>query len=412
MRNQGFTGIYLIAFLTIAISILFMLFPQQGFEAALRGVSIWWDILFPALFPFFVISELLLGFGIVHFLGTLLDPMMRPVFRIPGIGGFVMAMGFASGYPVGARLTSKLWEQQLVDRDEGERLVAFTSSSDPIFLIGAVSIGFFHDVSIALVLAIAHYGGAVMIGLLMRFHGSPSVQLPHQFQTKGRIWERAFLSMHTARIKDGRPIGVLLNQAVHSSLGLSFVVGGLVVFFSVVLEVLTAGHVMGFLYMLVQTVLQLTGLPASLAEAVIKGIFEVTLGAKAAGAAGDNIPLVNKTAIAAFILSWAGLSVHAQIVSLLSNTNMRYFPFITARFVHGIVSALLVVLLWQPLQPLRRELSVFMPNYDSHTSLSNYLQWIMPTSALLFISTFLMIAVLYIVYSFLKMMHKILSRSL
>ena len=162
-------------FVVIAIIVCLVMFPHVGFQAALRGVSIWWDVLFPALFPFFVISEIMLGFGIVHFFGTLLDPMMRPVFRIPGIGGFVMAMGFAAGYPVGAKLTSQLWEQKLVNREEGERLVAFTTSSDPIFLIGAVSIGFFHDASLAMILAVAHYGGSVLIGFMMRFHGRKSL---------------------------------------------------------------------------------------------------------------------------------------------------------------------------------------------------------------------------------------------
>jgi sporulation integral membrane protein YlbJ len=401
-RNQSFTGIYLIAFLIISISILLIVFPQQGFEAAVRGVSIWWDILFPALFPFFVISEMLLGFGIVHFLGALLDPMMRPVFRIPGIGGFVMAMGFASGYPVAARLTSQLWEQKLVNREEGERLVAFTTSSDPIFLIGAVSVGFFHDARLALILAAAHYGGAVIIGILMRFHGRSAqpTQLPPS--STGPIWKRAFHAMHEARIRDGRPIGTLLGQAVNHSLGLSFVVGGLVVFFSVVLEVLTAGHIMGYLYSGIQAILELTGLPGSLSEAVMKGIFEVTLGAKAAGSAPGEISLVSKTAIAAFVLSWAGLSVHAQIVSLLSNTNLRYFPFLAARFIHGLLSAALVLLLWKPLQPVGDHLSVFLPDYYASAPHSSWLLWVMPTSALVFTFTFVIIASLFSAYTLIK----------
>ena len=178
MPKQNFTPALLMSFVVIAIIVCLFLFPHVGFQSALRGVSIWWDVLFPALFPFFVISEIMLGFGIVHFFGTLLDPMMRPVFRIPGIGGFVMAMGFAAGYPVGAKLTAQLWEQKLVNREEGERLVAFTTSSDPIFLIGAVSIGFFHDASLAIILAIAHYGGSFLIGLIMRFHGRKSLPTP------------------------------------------------------------------------------------------------------------------------------------------------------------------------------------------------------------------------------------------
>lgn len=59
----------------------------------------------------------------------------------------------------------------MISRIEGERLVAFTTSSDPIFLLGAVSVGFFHDASLGLVLALAHYGGGLIVGLLMSFHG-------------------------------------------------------------------------------------------------------------------------------------------------------------------------------------------------------------------------------------------------
>ncbi|MGG2201756.1 nucleoside recognition domain-containing protein [Paenibacillus validus] len=118
-------GLQLAALAAVLLACMMLIFPEPSFRASIKGIAIWWDVLFPALFPFFVISEMMLGIGIVHFFGTLLDPMMRPLFRVPGIGGFVMAMGFASGYPIGARLTSQLWDQRIVTREEGERLVAF-----------------------------------------------------------------------------------------------------------------------------------------------------------------------------------------------------------------------------------------------------------------------------------------------
>ncbi|GJM81041.1 hypothetical protein HMSSN139_35370 [Paenibacillus sp. HMSSN-139] len=150
---------FLFLFAALLLAVLMVGYPEASWQAGVRGLAIWWDVLFPSLFPFFVISEMLLGFGIVHFLGKLLDPLMRPVFRIPGSGGFVLAMGFASGYPVSAKLATKLREQRLVSRAEGERLVSFTTSSDPIFLIGAVSVGFFGNPKLAGALALAHYGG-------------------------------------------------------------------------------------------------------------------------------------------------------------------------------------------------------------------------------------------------------------
>ena len=328
-------------------------FPQESFRAGLKGVAIWWDVLFPSLFPFLVVSELMLGFGIVHFFGTLLDPMMRPLFRLPGPGGFVMAMGFASGYPVGARLTAQLWDSGLVNRSESERLVAFTTTADPIFLIGAVAVGFFHDVRLAPILALSHYGGALLLGLLLRLRvrGGGGSE-PAAKEADGRtLLVRAFASMHRARLADGRAFGHLLLDGVRSALRLVIVVGGLVVFFSVVIEVLTEARVVTALQHAAAIALGWFSIPAPLSAAVVNGLFEVTLGAKAAGQSSPGVPLGAQVVVAAFGLSWAGLSVHAQIMSLVSHMPVRYAPYAAAKAVQGLLSAAIAYLAWPALGP-------------------------------------------------------------
>ncbi|MEK3881984.1 sporulation integral membrane protein YlbJ [Paenibacillus sp. PL2-23] len=346
------------ALVAFIIAVLMAVYPTETLHSSLRGLSIWWEVLFPALFPFFVISELLLGFGIVHFFGKLLDPLMRPLFRLPGIGGFVVTMGYISGYPVGARLTAQLYAQRLINRTEGERLVAFTTTSDPIFLIGAVAVGFFHNAAVAPVLAAAHYGGGFLVGLLMRYHergsdsalaGTASLPRPQKLIRRSRI-TIALKAMHEARLLDGRGLGQLLQDSVQSALRLMIVVGGLVVFFSVVMEMLTHAGLVAALSEALRLLFSLLGLPAPLADAGINGLFEVTLGAKAAGAAGTG--LMHQVAIAAWVLSWGGLSVHAQIASLLSRTDLRYKPFLLARLVHGLLAAGLVYALWGWLAPI------------------------------------------------------------
>ncbi|MCZ8522780.1 MULTISPECIES: sporulation integral membrane protein YlbJ [Paenibacillus] len=405
MRRRMFP-FYAATLFVISLAGLMLIFPSEALRASLKGVSIWWDVLFPALFPFFVISEMMLGVGIVHFFGTLLDPLMRPLFRIPGIGGFVMAMGFASGYPIGARLTAQLWEQKLVNREEGERLVAFTTSADPIFLIGAVSVGFFHDAALAGVLAAAHYGAAVIVGLMMRFHGklrTGNNDQPASSPVKGpgadaqSIGRRAFNAMHEARLKDGRPLGVMLQSALGSGLQLMFVVGGLVVFFSVVMEVMTSAHIMKLLYTGAEAVLRLFALPAPLAEAVVGGFFEVTIGAKAAGGAA-GVPLVYKAAIAAWVLSWGGLSVHAQIVSLLHRTDLRYAPFAVARLVHGLLAALLVLLLWEPLVPAQVFWSA-LPEPEVSRPAMMLFHHILPAAGIVFAGSIGVLLLLTLLYS-------------
>lgn len=341
----------------LILAALMVAYPKASWDASVRGLAIWWDVLFPSLFPFFVLSEILLGFGIVHFLGKLLDPLMKPLFRIPGNGGFVLAMGFAAGYPVSAKLTTKLREQGLISRIEGERLVAFTTTSDPIFLIGAVSIGFFGNPQLAGALAAVHYGSAIMLGLLMRFYGTrqelcqniaAGIPTAPASSAPSFSLRRAVRAMHEARIQDGRSLGELLRHAVVSSLQLMTIVGGLVVFFSVVLEVLTASQVMNTLYEALRMLLPLLSLPDGLAEPLVGGLFEVTLGSKASAAPAE-IPLYFKAASAAFILSWSGLSVHAQVASILNGADLRYLPFLAARAIHGVLSAALLLIFWKPL---------------------------------------------------------------
>jgi sporulation integral membrane protein YlbJ len=334
------------------------LHPLATLQAGVRGLAIWWDVLFPSLFPFFVISELLLGFGIVHGIGTLLDPLMKPLFRVPGCGGFVAAISCASGYPIGAKLTAKLWQQKLLTREEGERLVAFTTSSDPIFLIGAVSVGFFHNPSIAVVIVLSHYLGALLIGLLMRFH-APNAPVSPSPIGRGRAgWREALQAMHQARMEDGRTFGEMLQDSVKSSLKLIIVVGGLVVFFCVLLESLNRSGLMHWLYRCADIVLTGVGMPTALGDAIVGGIFEVTLGASSAGAA-SGVPLAYKAAAAVFVLSWGGLSVHAQITSILNDTNLRYPPFLLARAAHSVISPVLLLLMWKPLMGNNEAAEVF-----------------------------------------------------
>lgn len=395
----------------LALALLLLSDPAESLKAAAQGTAIWWDVLFPALFPFFLASEVMLGFGIVHFFGTLFDPLMRPLFRIPGIGGFVMAMGFASGYPISARLTSQLMEQKLLNRDEGERLVAFTTSSDPIFLIGAVSVGFFGDARVAPLLAAAHYGSALLLGFLMRFHGgrkpasSSPGQAPAAATADGRplgrrknLLGRSFRAMHKARLLDGRPLGLLLRQAVASSLKLIMVVGGLMVFFSAFLGALRSSGLLQLITRPLSSLLELIGLPGALSDSLAGGIFEVTLGASSAGLA-EGVPLLHRLAAAAFVLSWAGLSVHAQVVSLLTRTTLRYWPFLLARLVHGVLAAAFVFLLAGTLGPSAAAssgLSRALPAFLDRSGPADAADWLtrfapLPASAIAFAGILLLL---------------------
>lgn len=90
---------YLTAFLTVLLTLAMVRYPKEAFDASVAGLEVWWHIVFPALMLFFVFAQILVGLGVVHLMGVFLEPVMRPLFNVPGTGSFVMAMGLASGFP-------------------------------------------------------------------------------------------------------------------------------------------------------------------------------------------------------------------------------------------------------------------------------------------------------------------------
>ena len=128
-------------------------YPQEVLSSAGGGLSLWWRFVLPALLPFFILSELLMAAGFVHFLGILLESFMRPLFHLPGKAAFVVAMGYTSGFPMGAVLTARLRQAGEITREEGERLLAFTNNPSPGFRFGAVASGMLGKPTLGILLA-------------------------------------------------------------------------------------------------------------------------------------------------------------------------------------------------------------------------------------------------------------------
>lgn len=334
---------------TVLMTICVVMYSEQAFKAAVDGLRVWWEIVFPALLPFFILAELLMGLGVVHGMGALLEPLMRPVFRVPGVGAFAMAMGLASGYPIGAKITGKLRRQRLCSRIEGERLVIFTNTADPLFLIGAVAVGMLGDATLGIALAGAHYVSSIALGLIMRFYGRKQekdlgvVEAPKR---RGNIFLRAFNDMLKAKEEDGRSFGNLLGDSIRDSVNTLLLIGGFIILFSVITQILTSVGVVTLFSKVFSFLLSPFGISESLTLPIIGGIFEITNGTDLAARAAA--PLFQRVMISSAIIAWSGLSVHAQVAAMVNGTDIRVKPYIFARMIHAVLAALATFLFLSP----------------------------------------------------------------
>jgi sporulation integral membrane protein YlbJ len=343
-RSKLKTIILALSVTLMALSII--AFPQESVSASIRGLDMWLEIVFPSLLPFFIVSEMLIGFGVVKFIGILLEPFMRPLFRVPGVGGFAWAMGMASGFPAGAKLTARLRQEGQLTKTEAERLVSFTNSSNPLFIFGAVSVGFFNNAKLGIILALAHYLGNVTVGLVMRFHGKNEPQ--KKLDKKKHSLRSAFSALHQTRINDNRPIGKLLGDAVTSSVQTLLMIGGFIILFSVINKLLFHLHITVFFAEAIKVIFKLFYLPVELSIPFISGLFEITSGSQLVSHI-QEATLMEQAIVTSLILGFSGLSVHAQVASILAQTDIRFKPFFIARMMQGVFAAFYTFLLWEPI---------------------------------------------------------------
>lgn len=324
----------------LAATLAMALAPQKAMEGARGGLALCGNVIIPSLFPFLILSALVVELGMASHLGRAMGPVMRPLFRVNGSCACAVALGFIGGYPVGARTAINLYQKGLCSRVEAQRLLAFCNNSGPAFVLGVVGAGIFADNRVGLLLYLIHALASLCVGLIFRFYGrEPSgATIPPSS------------SIRTVRFSSA------LTNAVSSSLQSTLGICSFVIFFSVTISLLdnfgilsAAAHQLALLFAPL-------GMTAEWARQLLTGILEVSSGVWSLSSAGS---LTGKLSMAAFMLGWAGFSVHCQVLSFLSESGLSMGTYFAGKALHGLFSAGLTALALK-LFPLSQPVSAYL----------------------------------------------------
>lgn len=383
------------ALITSFIIISLVIFPKNTINAAIDGLNTWFYIVLPSLLPFFISAEVLIGLGVVNFIGTLLSPIMKPIFNLPGEAAFPFAMSITSGYPVGVKLTTKLRTQGILTRIEAQRLISFASTSGPLFMIGAVSVSILKMPNLGLLIAIPHYLGAITVGLLFRYYG-----LNHdkpKVNNKRNLIKSAFNELILARKKDNRSIGLILGDAVKESFNTMIVIGGFIILYSVIIEILNITGIINLLSNIISLIPLISN--KELIKSFISGLIEMTIGCKNI-ASISSTPVLVKLATINFIIAWSGISIHSQASSFISKTDLKISIYLLSKLLHGIFASIYTIFL----SSIFIKLPVNTPVYASYnyTNISSFRKWIdiFKFSTILQISILTIIILISLIVSF------------
>ena len=312
-----------ISIMSILLFIVFEILTSSGSIMETIGFSfgVWKNNIFPSLFPFFILSEILINYGFIELVGELFKPIMNKFFKLKGVSAFVFIMSLVSGFPSNAKYVKELYQKKLINEYEASKILTFTHFSNPLFILGTISILFLNNKEIGILILSCHYLGNIIVGLLFRNYYISNKE-SQSFSLK-----KAIINMHNKRISNNKSFGNILSNAIINGINTLLLVFGVVTVFLIITTIIDNNISLPQYY-----------------QSILNGVLEMTQGLKYVSLL--DIPLKIKGTLSVLFISFGGISVHMQILSILSDTKIKYFPFLVARIIHGCISSIMFYFLF------------------------------------------------------------------
>ena len=162
MKNHFFQFFLILCFFVM------LSFPSEVFEGAKSGLLLWFLTVLPTLFPFLLISRLLLDSCACSLLNKLLAPVISRLFGISAQGSFAFIVGFLCGYPMGAKITADLFHARQISKAEASYLLSFCNNTSPAFLIHYIVLGYFQNPRLIFPSVLILYGTPILLTFFFR----------------------------------------------------------------------------------------------------------------------------------------------------------------------------------------------------------------------------------------------------
>ena len=275
------------SFLLLILLILMLLHPEITVKGASNGLLLWYSSVVPALFPFMVLSSLIVASGSLSILMAPVRLVFGPLLGLSAEGCYTLLSGLVCGFPMGAKTCADFLSRGQISLKEGKFLMAVCNHASPMFLLGYVYPLFHGNLPLWKLLA-AVYGPALLLALPTRLlyrNGAPTGRKP---KMQGIAEPQEIPGPNPPSPNQSNPGNLSADEAILSSVEVLCRIGGLLILFSIAVEFLRGAR----------------QLPAGL-RLFLMGAMEMTTGIRELAAA---LPYPYSAAAACASLTFGGLS--------------------------------------------------------------------------------------------------------
>ena len=298
----------LIYLITIFFIIEFLINSQDQINLFFKTINLCIYNLFPSIFIFFTITDILNNYNFPYYLSKLFGKTMQKIYHLPKISSYIIFMSLTTGFPGNSKLIKEQLDNGSINEYDTNKILTMTHFANPLFIIYSVGNNFFHDRNIGIIILIVHYLTNFIIGFVFR----------NIYKTNNKEID---IKPH-----DQLSFIDLLKSSFSNTIKLLINVFGIIITFSLITS--TLNH---YLKLNVSS------------SVIFNGLIEITTGLKYLSAL--NIEKAKAIALATFFISFGGFSIHMQIISILSKYQINYYIYLISRIMHGTISAFIIYIL-------------------------------------------------------------------
>lgn len=296
---------YSLTFLIFILIIILFKYNYVLQKSVIDGVTLWLTKVFPTLFIMFIINDLIINLDIFSSINKIINPIFNKIFNTTGNSSNVFLLSIFSGTPSSSFIIKEMFNNNKITLNDANKLIAYTFFSNPLFLYTILSLSFNKYITIKIILI--HYLSNIIIGIIFRNKYNNDKLTIYNTNTSQNIF-------------------YLLPKSINKSLNTLIMILGTIIFYMIITNLLT-------------TIFHFN----SLFTIIIKGFLEITQSLNALP--NLEINSLIKEIIAIAIISFGGISIHSQVLSIIGN-DISYKIFLIGRILHVLISTITYLFLY------------------------------------------------------------------
>lgn len=280
---------------------ILLLFPNQSIIAVKEGLLLWFNVIIPTLFPFMILSYIILHSPIIDFINKIFAPIFNKVFHLSGVASYALIVGILSGYPMGAVIVSDLVKTKKITKKEGNYLLKICNNPSPMFIIGFVASALLYDSSLGVPFLISIFLGNLLTAIIFKK------------ETKGIEINKILIKKNYENFSFS-----YFDECIAQTAAVLLKVGGYIIFFSLPIILLSELYIDNIGYRFLISTIDLSN------------------GAKLLSHL--SCPLKLKYALIASLTAFGSLSVVGQTASVIKGSGLSIKNYFLSKIINGFIT--------------------------------------------------------------------------